>query len=242
MPAPTINQYFGVQVNMTKTGNKNVAGEDLYDVTVNNIGDKCIIRQSYITGCSEEETSPSISVGWSYYTSYIFNNWIIAPGQSINFVTPIYGEEKEDYSGYTWSSSTYEIACPEVSFIDLAIVKTGVHTYKLDGKINNLDDHYYSAVLEVTYKDKDYAFEVAISQGDSRVIPTKEDLDLDKLTIKKVTVYRSAYNTYKQNYRIYYMPYIFLGVFILLISSFIVVPIIIVISVNKRNKVKKISK
>ena len=242
-PFANLEIYYGVQVSGTKTDRRTTAGEDIYDITVTNIGDRSIVNKSSVSGNTPAEMYPTVSFGWGYYTGNIFSNWAITPGMSVSFSTPMYGRDVRDFSQYNWQCYAYDIECPNVEYKDLTLEKTSSRQYVLKGTFSNLDDYYYSAIVEVTYQDTDYAFEVAIEKGSNRTVGTKEDFDLSQLTIKKATVYRSTYPVYKSS-----MPYsakndytlLIVGI-VLLISAIIAVPIIIV-SVHKRNKHKNIYK
>lgn len=242
-PYPTIEPYYGVHIEGSNTGRTNTAGEAMYNITLTNIGDRHIVNKASISGQPSNSTSHTNSFGWGYYTGSVFESWAIAPGKSVSFTTPISGPEIEDFSNYSWSTSTYDLACPNVSIEEMSLVKqAGYHKYKLEGKVSNLDDYYYAAIIEVTYKDADYAFEVSINKGSSRIVNVKEDLDLSKLTINKATVYRSEYNTYKSKPSplMYVVITIMVGI-VLLIGASIAIPIVIV-TTRKRNKNKNISK
>lgn len=242
-PYPTIEPYYGVEVTGSKTDRTNTAGETMYSVTVTNVGDRCIVNKSSISGHPTNSVSHTNSFGWGYYTGSIFDNWAIVPGQSVSFTTPILGNEIEDFSKYSWSTNTYNLECPNVTIENMSISQEpGFRTYKLNGKISNLEDYYYAAIIEVTYKNKDYAFEVSINKSSSRRITVKEELDLSKLTINKATVYRSSYNTYKSTSDA--MIAIAIGVMVsivLFVGAAIAIPIIIV-TTRKRHKNKNISK
>ena len=242
-PYPTMEPYYAVHVEGTNTGRTNTAGETLYSITITNVGNKSIINNSSISGQPKDSTYYTNGFGWGYYTLNVFENWAIAPGQSISFTTPISGPEIEDFSEYTWQASAYEFECPNITVTNMSLIKVaGYHNYKFEAEFSKLDDYYYAAIVEVTYKATDYAFEVSINKGSSRIVNVKEDLDLSQLEIKKATVYRSYYNTYKSkpSPMMYLVVAIMVGV-ILFISAAIAVPIIIV-STRKRNKNKNISK
>lgn len=242
-PYPTLETYYGLQVTGSNTGRTNTAGETLYDITVNNVGDRNIIPLSSVTGQLHNSITYSHSFSWNYYTANIFEKWAIAPGNSVSFTTPIYGNTISDFSQYTWYVSTYYIECPNITIENMALSKeAGFHTYKLNGNVSNLDDYYYSAIVEVVYKGENLAFEASITKGSSRVVKTKEELDLSKLEIKKATVYRSSYNTYKNKVH----PYTYIAIavmvgIVLFVGAAIAVPIIIV-TTRKRNKNKYIGK
>ena len=245
-PAPYANldYYYGVQVSGTKTDNQTVEGEDLYDITVTNVGERSIINKSSISGNTPSGTYPAVSFDWSYYTSNIFSNWAIAPGMSVSFSTPMYGRSNvRDFSEYNWRCKAYDIECPSLIFENLALEKTDTHQYVLNGEISNLDDYYYNAIVEVTYKEVDYAFEVAVEKGSKRTVDTKEDLDLSQLIIKKATIYRSTYPVYKPSLpkatKNSNIPLIIC--IILLIAGIIAIPIVVVLA-RKRNKHKNIYK
>lgn len=242
-PAPYANRdlYYGVQVTGSSTGTKNTAGEYLYNVTITNVGNKSILKTSSLTTVNND-SSETNSFGFGALANYVFKNWVIAPGASLSFSTPIYGPEITDFSALSWYGQAYNLEDPDVEFGELSLEKSSYGEYKLKGKISNLKDYYYTVILEVEYDQKDYAFEVAISEGSNRWVKTKGDLDLDKLIFKKATAYRSSYNTYKSKPS----PYIYLffagvAVIILLISAAIIIPIIIV-TTRKRHKNKNISK
>ena len=121
-------------------------------------------------------------------------NEMLAPGDTKSYEY-ISNNKLNDVA--EWHSSAYPTSsiAENVTFANARLEKTGYANYEFKADISGLEDHYYIAIVDVTYKGTDYAFEVWLSGTDR--IETNENLDLTELTINRVTAYQSEYAKYK---------------------------------------------
>ena len=124
-------------------------------------------------------------------------------------MTPIYGRLiKGDVSyactDYLTGFETYALTHVDenVTCTNPVLTKTGDKVYTFNAEITGKGDYYYATVIDVTYKEKDYCFGFSDWFTDANKIETTEELELDKLEIKKVTFFRSRNNTYKGGYNV----------------------------------------
>ena len=124
----------------------------------------------------------------------LFDDEAIIPKESKTYYVTLSIElEPEDD---TWITNAFSVVDEDVTFANYSIERVQDKKYKLKADISGLGDYYYCALVEVTYNEERYAFSVYLNNTDS-LISTFEELELDKLSIDKITAFRSSYQKYK---------------------------------------------
>ena len=199
-PAPyaTTDTYEEVSIsNISQFGN-----ELYFDLTNN--GDKYI--------CNGDSMAPiygSLLKGNSRISclctpvDLMFENQGLAPGATARYHTEVSLNFSPDLlTGF--STEALIIEDENVTYTNPTFTKTGDKVYTFDAEITGKGDYYYTAVIDVTYKEKDYCFGYSDWKSESNQIETAEELDLTNLEIKDVKFFRSGYNTYKGGYDVGY--------------------------------------
>ena len=174
-----------------------------------------------------------------------FNEEVIAPGAKRQ-ASLISEKEITDFANYTWYGQGYDQVDTDVTFDNLAIVEDtsrnyangNAHYYKLTGNAHNLKDYYYSYVIDLNYKDVEHSI-LTSTNGNFSLL---EALDLSQISIKKVTVYRSANPAYhsKIGNWLLVIAIVFAVGFFLMIGAAIALPIIFT-SIRRKRKRRQIS-
>ena len=154
----------------------------------------------------------------------LFDSEMIIPHQTKTYVAQTYEPLNLDGEQH-WSTEIYDMKDENVTFANYLLIKTSNNKYSLKSDIEGEGDYYYAGIIEVTYDGVDYAFEVDLDRGDPYVF-TNEELDLTKLTINKITAYRSSYNTYKGNFG-GFVKALAIGIGIIALIAFGVVSLIV---------------
>ena len=225
-PFPTDEEYGNIDV--TCSFIKEVEKGYQYQIIMNNNGDSYAslsdlrqngrhIYQSQVDGLLSlsEYLSPSNSKTYTIVTDYQLNI------------------QDED----VWSTTTFAIKDEGVTFKNSSIVKSGDLGLKLKSDISGLEDHYYSAIVDFDYEGTNYALEFHLKS--SQTVYINEDIDVSKITINKITAFRSSYHTYKVNWKnalIVLIPIIAICVFLFLVVPAITVAIVVVANQNKKKK------
>ena len=242
-PYATEKEYDDIETNITLLSDTN--GYYRYQLDVKNSGDVHLFTYSNGNASFKVifEEGHIINPYYPDLVDRLFESQTLAPGQSGSYIitetTPLDLEKVKRVA-----ATGFEFKDEGVTYSNIAVEKAdeGDKTYKITGKFSKFGDYYYAGVADVKYDGKDYSF--AFSK-DYKAFKTKEEIDLDKLTIEKITFYRSSYNTYKGGYFLYgillaaqYAPYIMLG---FLVAALIIPPAIIIpIKVSKAKKRRKI--
>ena len=189
-PMPTTRNYEDFSVNCTLLSESE--NNYRYQLEITNNGEE-YISVFYHYGFRLNNRS----VYYSEAEGKLFDSEMIIPHQTKTYIIQTYDPLNLD-GEQRWSTEIYDMKDENVTFANYSLVKTSNNKYSLKSDIEGEGDYYYAGIIEVTYDGVDYAFEVDLDRGDPYVF-TNEELDLTKLTINKITAYRSSYNTYKAN-------------------------------------------
>ena len=225
-PFPTEEEYSDIEVTCTYVGE--VERGYQYQVVMNNNGD------SYASFVDLRQN------GYRIYKSQIdgllSSNEFLSPSNSktYSFVSDSKLTLKNED---VWSTTTFSIKDENVTFANSSIQKDGEKALKLQSDISGLEDHYYSAIVDFDYEGNNYALEFHLKS--SQTVYVNEDLDVSKITINKITAYRSSYHVYKVNWKnalLIFIPIIIVGVSLFLIIPAITVAIVVIVNNYKRKK------
>ena len=103
------------------------------------------------------------------------------------------------------------------------------NTYVLNGDFGDLSHYYYEGIVDLTYEGKEYSIHIDLDR--TKKFTTSKALDLTKLTINKVSAYRSSYNRYNGGKILEIIGIVFLvciAIDIFIIPPSIIIPVSIV--------------
>lgn len=194
-PTPTVETYGNLSVSYSLIEKKD--NNYIYDVTIDNIGDKYSEPQFVIYKDGQDYAY----VHYSNFNSEIFNSFIIAPKTSSSYVVSIKDSEIPYIENYSVRSFAYSIVDLDVSFSNIIINDTNStkspYYYSLNTSISGLSDHIYGALIHITYNEKEYCISSSIFGEDSDgklYFSTREKLDLSKFSVDKIVSVRSEYS------------------------------------------------
>lgn len=198
MPAPfaATDTYGDVSIS-----NVSQTGKTIYFDLTNN-GDKYICEGSSMTPIYGRLIQGDVSYACTCMPiESLFENQGLAPGATARYYTELSYNINTDYlTGFETYALTH--VDENVTCTNPVLTKTGDKVYTFNAEITGKGDYYYATVIDVTYKEKDYCFGFSDWFTNANEIEATEELDLDKLEIKKVTFFRSRNNTYKGGYNV----------------------------------------
>lgn len=127
-------------------------------------------------------------------SDFLFDNEMISPHKSK--VLEVYSTSQLDLDNdkFKWVTWAFDNPDADVTFSDNPTIKLlDDKRYEMEVDIKNMGDYYYAVVAEVDYDGVNYAFYFS---SDSKIFRTNQDLDLSRITITKLSAYRSSYNRY----------------------------------------------
>ena len=167
----------------------------------------------------------------------LFTTQTLAPGQSASYVINNGNEKVNLHDVKKVQASCFNVIDNDVTYSEPKVkcINSTNHVYQIDTKLQGVGDYYYGVAVDVKYDNKDYSF---IARKDTLKFSSYEKLDLNKLSIEKMTFYRSTYNTYKGGVSETLMAsviFIFIGLTILILTSIV---LLIVREIRKNRKAK----
>ena len=236
-PMPSDEPYADINVNCT------YVGEDgnffKYQIDLENIGEK-------YTGI---DSPNGLSIDHHYFyiiniEGQLFNNELVSPHSSKSYVVTT--DTKYTIDAETeWYAWTYSIIDEDVTFNNPSINKVGNLSYQLKADDTQFGDYYYDIVVEIDYDGVNYAFSIDNHYSNDLTFHTTEDIDLNKISITKITAFRSSYHKYKGlsiNLELFFKyAFWFLVGFILfhaIVATAVVVPIVVVRKKRRENYAK----
>lgn len=166
-------------------------------------------------------------------TNQVFKNQAIAPGQSEKFHT--YVDSSFSFAQrFDATFTCYSHPLPEIDFSGAEIKEDykEKNQYVLKVDNNKIPNENLALFIDVTYKGEGKSFYMYFN-GSNRTFATNEKLDLKELTINKISAYREVNKGSNNNNSTSTMLWILLGIFLALILSAILVPVILT-AVKKR--------
>lgn len=229
-PCPNETSYGDVNVSYT------LIQDTTYKVRIENTG-SLYASINHIHGRNGEY----YTVIYGDYQDNLFRDEVVIPGKTkeytINVKNAINNPEQ-----YTWSTYALDVKDENVKVTNPKITKVNETLYEINANVTGRDDYYYGGIVEISYDGIEYAFEIDLD-NDTTKFSTVRELDLTKLTIEKVTAYRSTYHTYKSPYSVLavMIPLLILGggiILLSLIAAAIVIPITVTRHRRKKNNAK----
>ena len=225
-PAATTTNYEDFKVTTSYIGEIDIGEQRIfqYGINIENTGNSYLLMDDYLA-----YNNSGLSV-----KPYLFNSEVVAPGQIEDFIHESYGKMEFDDANDKWWGSTYYTKDENVTFSNISVViddrSNLINSYQIKADIANRGDYYYEAIVELIYDGDTYYIRSHISNNEM-YFTTVDDIDLNKLTIKSMTAYRSSYETYKGGKVLAWIIYGFFGLIglgILLIPPAIIIPVSIV--------------
>ena len=187
-PSPTEKDYDNIAVTATYLS-QDQYGVYHYRLEVENIG---------------EEYAGIFRYGSFYYggvsvypyddNAFLFDSEMISPNQTRVFEVCSDRQLDLDNDKFKWVTWAFDNPDTDVTFSDNPTIKLlDDKRYEMEVDVKNMGDYYYAVVAEVDYDGVNYAFYFS---SDSKIFRTNQDLDLSKITITKLSAYRSSYNRY----------------------------------------------
>ena len=216
-----------VGVDKDRLGPQNVC----YEIEVKNIGESHIAPFYDVPFIAD-------STKRVYYldleqTDQVFKNQAIAPCQSERFHTYV-DSEFSFAQRFDATFTTYSHPLPDVDFSGAEIKEdykeNNQYVLKVDN--NKIPNENLALFIDVTYKGEGKSFYMYFN-GSNRTFATNEKLDLKELTINKISAYREVNKGSNNTNNTSTMLWILLGIFLALILSAILVPVILA-AVKKR--------
>lgn len=234
-PYPSSNSYKDIEASITKLH------DYAYRLNVKNTGDYHLSRGNFYLydneGLLVEQINKPIE-------NAIFKTQKIGPNESASYIIQYSTNGAKDLTIVEKiTTEAYDIKDENVTYSTPTIKKEKssdyANYYKINSKFSHLGDYYYIAAVSVTYKGEKYSFTTGT---DSKAFVTNEELDLSQLTIENIAFYRSNYNTYKGGYVlagifyvIQYLPYVMLGL-ALIVPPAIIIPISVTKAKRRRRR------
>lgn len=230
-PQPDINYYNKFESTLISVQ------DNTYTFDIKNVGeDKALLINNYYMYLNNADLFKNDYT----YSGVLFTQEVFYPSETktitFTFENPTRYQIKETDNKFR--GIYYKKVDPEIVPTNLSISKCEDKTYELNGDFGDLRRHYYDAIVDVTYNGKQYGF--ALSLDRNRRFTTLEDLDLTKLVINGLTVYRSTYTrpiileNLGQILGIVFL--VCLGINILIVPPAIIIPVSIVKSRRRRRR------
>ena len=218
-----------VGVDKDRPSDKNVC----YEIEVKNIGEKHITPFFSVPFTAD-------STRRTYYleleqTNQVFQDQAIAPGQSEKFYT--YVDSSFNFAQrFDAAFACYSHPISDVDFSGAEIKEDykQKNQYVLKVDNNRIKDYNLALFIDVNYKGENKSFYMYFNPA-NRTFNTNEKLDLSELTIKKITAYQEVEkNTGNSCTSTSTVLWVLLGIFLTLILSAILTPLIITSAKRRR--------
>lgn len=226
---PSRTEYHDISVSVTQLGeSQRYQGKQEYQLDVENIGEECAfkcIRQA-------NDTRPILSFDVQTNDS-IFYEEMVKPSE--HFLVNVIASEEDDWSSFNFYSEKLSIFDEAVTYENLSFsfeksYGMNNYIYELKGKISHTDTrYYYGYIVDVSYLGKEYSLYINPEDG----LRTKEELNLDELTINSLKAYRSSYERTNESritifyhflqYGFLYALVLFVGLPVLIIGTILIV-------------------
>jgi len=188
MPSETYYEDFTMNCELTSVLDSRYS----YKISVQNNGDLYIKPGDlYVNG---------ISIYIYDLKGLLFQNELIAPKSTLEYTFDTYSE-LDLSSDAKWTYSVMDLIDDNVKINDVTVepydpeYDSPNSYYTIKFNATGMKDYYYWSIADASYKGKDYSFFFSINYYSSFLSAT-EQLDLDQLTFKRFTVFRSKNNRY----------------------------------------------
>ena len=235
-PMPTEVEYSDISVSCELLDHV-VDGEWTYQMTITNNGELYARLNSY----NYFRLNGYYASVWIDDQSLLFDQEVLPPGQTKTVKAVSYYELDLHPESDEWSVYASDVVDTDVTFENPIIAKKDPTRYELTVDIKGRGDYYYSAILDLTYQGERYAVEVDIDVYPPYTFYTLDkELNLDELTINKITAFRSSYQTYRNKMTIVFIfiPILVLLGLLLLGAAGIIIPLCVRAHRRKKNNAK----
>ena len=189
---PSTTKYEDVEV--TSEYVDTIDDRQQYKVTFTNTGNDYAIVPDYGVGLHNQIRE------YVYFNRGLFGSEAVPAGESRTYSYWSQASEPCNLENFTWLFFKYDLIAEEVTVSDCFIEYYGGNYYTLSGSLTGIGEYVYNAMIDITYDGVHYAFCSEIEKGwengeKTRKIAgfeTNERLDMTKIAINKVTVYRSV--------------------------------------------------
>jgi len=188
---PSRTKYEDVEV--TSEYVDTVDDHQQYKVTFTNTGNDYAIVPDYGVGLHNEIRE------YAYLNRGLFGSEAVPAGETRTYFYRSQANEPCNLENFTWLFYKYDLIAEEVTISDCFFKYYGGNYYTLSGSLTGIDEYVYYAMIDITYDGVRYAFYSEIVKSwkngeKTRKIAgfeTNETLDMAKIALNKVTVYRS---------------------------------------------------
>ena|GEM_PF-5253262 len=235
-PMPTEIDYDEISVHCELLDHA-ADGEWTYQMTITNNGELYARLNSY----NYFKLNDQYASVWIDDQSLLFDQEVLPPGHTKTVQAISYNELDLHPETDVWSVYASDLVDLDVTFENPVITKVNPTQYQLEMKINGRGDYYYSAVVDLTYQGEPYAVEIDIDRYPPYAFYTiDQELDLNALSIQKITAFRSSYQTYRNKMTIVFIfiPILALLGLLLLGAAGIIIPLCVRAHRMKKNKAK----
>ena len=130
----------------------------------------------------------------------IFRNEYIAPGKAKEIIVKTNKKLNLEIE-MDWETTCLMEDDPNITYENPSIEKwesesSNPNTYAFKSKLLGRGDYNYWTVLDVIYKDEEISFVVETLSDSTHLFSTNEPLELDKLSIQKMTAYKGRKFSY----------------------------------------------
>ena len=170
---------------------------DKYSFTIENQGNRYPILESWLITLDGDLALYEIE-------GKLFSNEVVPPSETKTYSVIARASQSLDGKNEGWEFEALSLEDENVTFSEYTISEgkssdsENTYFYDVFANVEGLGDYEYNVVVDVTYKDVPYAFEMEI-YGDQRRLGTvvaTEKLDLSEMTINSIKAYRSTDNRY----------------------------------------------
>ena len=235
-PMPTEIDYDEISVHCELLDHA-ADGEWTYQMTITNNGELYARLNSY----NYFKLNGQYASVWVNEQSLLFDQEVLPPGQTKTIKVFSYDELDLHPDTDRWSVYASDLVDLDVTFENPIITKLDPTRYQLEMDIKGRGDYYYSAILDMTYQGERHAVEVDIDVYPPYTFYTLDkELNLNELSIDKITAFRSSYQTYRNKMTtvFIFIPILALLALLLLGAAGIIIPLCVRAHRRKKNNAK----
>ncbi len=220
LPYPTYEKYSSFESNLVS-----VIGNAYTFNIINEGNSKALLFTGNLNSLNNEY------INYEKIEGLLFDNEMFLPNEektiTIHLENPSYYNITE--TGNKFVGSIFTVLDENIQPKNFSVSRVNDNTYLLNGDFGDLSHYYYEGVVDLTYEGKEYS--IHIDLDGKRQFKTSKELDLSKLTINKVSAYRSNYNRYEGGKILKIIGIVFLvciAIDIFIIPPSIIIPVSIV--------------
>lgn len=171
-----------------------VDNQQQYKVTFTNTGNDYAIVPHHGVGSHNQIQE------YVYLNRGLFGSEAVPPGETRTYSYWSQANEPCNLENFTWLFYKYDLIAEEVTVSDCSIKYYGGNYYTLNGSLTGIGEYVYYAMIDINYDGVRYAFcsEIVKSWENGEKtrkiagFDAEETLDMTKIAVNKVTVYRSV--------------------------------------------------